>query len=315
MAGIPVKFAQFCHGPTMKRFKAWLAVSLLRFCSRRTLKQLQCLGSFIGTLVSLIPSAGYRRATRTNLSIVYPDLDEDELRQLTRASLQESCKTMLEIGAVWLWNEEKVHGLIAGIENEALFDEALNDEKGLIILAPHLGNWEVLNVYLSTKTTITALYMPQRIPEVNTLMLEGRERLGSVLVPTNQRGVIKLRKALSDGGTTVILPDQQPRYPAGEFAPFYGKQAYSMRLLSTLTQKSGARVLSMFAQRLPDAEGFKVIVMDVDSRIYSRDLKESIAGVNASVERCVNANSSQYQWEYKRFKRRPEGEPPVYVPK
>ena len=38
----------------------------------------------------------------------------------------------------------------------------------------------------------------------------------------------------------------------------------------------------------------------------------SVATVNTVVERCVRENPAQYQWSYRRFRTRPEGEVSFY---
>ena len=81
-----------------------------------------------------------------------------------------------------------------------------------------------------------------------------------------------------------------------------------MTLVSRLIMRTGARVFCGFAERLPRAGGFKVIVKEANELIYSEDLEQSAIGLNRSVEQCVEIAIAQYQWEYKRFRRRPGGE-------
>jgi uncharacterized protein YndB with AHSA1/START domain len=56
----------------------------------------------------------------------------------------------------------------------------------------------------------------------------------------------------------------------------------------------------------------EIVFREVDERLYSPDLDTSLAGLNASVEAVVREVPAQYQWEYKRFKRQPEGMPRPY---
>ena len=114
-------------------------------------------------------------------------------------------------------------------------------------------------------------------------------------------------KALQRGEMVGVLPDQVPNDEGGEFANFFGKQALTMTLVSKLAARSQARVFSGFLVRLPKGRGFKLIIREADQAIYDEDLLTSVRGLNKSVEDCVLMAVEQYQWEYKRFRRQPDG--------
>lgn len=146
-------------------------------------------------------------------------------------------------------------------------------------------------------------------------MTRVRSRSGSELVPTDRRGIVRLFTILRGRGVVGILPDQTPRRRGGagaEFAPFFGIPAITMTLSSKLLQKTGAKALVTYAQRLPDGQGFKMVIREADEGIYSKDITESLTAMNESVERCIREAPTQYQWEYKRFRRTAPGEKPVY---
>jgi KDO2-lipid IV(A) lauroyltransferase len=61
-------------------------------------------------------------------------------------------------------------------------------------------------------------------------------------------------------------------------------------------------------ERVPG--GFKVVFTEPDPSILEPET--AIAGLNKSVERVINQSPSQYQWQYKRYRRQPEGLPKPY---
>ena len=99
---------------------------------------------------------------------------------------------------------------------------------GVIVLAPHIGNWEAVNVFVSAIRPMTAMYRPNKDESLDAFILEARNRAGGELVPTNRRGVMQIVKALNADGVVGMLPDQVPQQGSGDFAPFYGHQAYTM---------------------------------------------------------------------------------------
>lgn len=56
-----------------------------------------------------------------------------------------------------------------------------------MILAPHLGCWEVLNFWLATEFGLHAMFAPSGLPEVDDLIRSGREHFGSTMYPTTAR--------------------------------------------------------------------------------------------------------------------------------
>ena len=114
----------------------------------------------------------------------------------------------------------------------------------MIVLAPHFGNWEVLNFWLSSHFPFTAMYEPPKIADLDPVIRHGRERMGAELVPTNPRGVAALLKALKRAEAVGILPDQEPSWGSGVFADFFGRPAYTATLLPKLVARTQARVVT-----------------------------------------------------------------------
>src|SRR5699024_4007629 len=115
-----------------------------------------------------------------------------------------------ELGFVWLGRAERIEASILGVEGRELLDEARRQGRGVIVLAPHFGNWEILNFWLSSHFPFTAMYEPPKLGELDAATRQGRERQGATLVPTSPRGVASLLKALRRSEAIGILPDQEP---------------------------------------------------------------------------------------------------------
>lgn len=259
---------------------------------------------FAGLLLPFYRALAHRerRVTRDNLARAFPMLDMKQRGRLARLSLQHSIATALELGFAWQGHADDVSTSIVDIEGLPLLEEAQAEHKGVIVLAPHFGNWEVLNFWLSSNMPFTAMYEPPRLQQLDDVIRSGRERMGAHLVPTTSRGVSALLKALKRGEAIGILPDQVPDDTGGVIAPFYGYPAYTATLLPKLVSRTGARVIVSVARRLPDGSGYVLHFLPADTRVYSSDEAESAYGVNASVERVIALDPAQYQWEYKRYK-------------
>lgn len=281
------------------------AIALLwRGLARRRLSTLWRLARLVGPLVQGV-SRREREVTRINLATVYPDRSAAQRRRLQRESLVHSSATMLELGFAWLGPAERVEASILEVHGRELLDEARADGRGVIVLAPHFGNWEVLNFWLSGHFPFTAMYEPPKLAALDPLIRQGRERQGARLVPTTSRGVAALLKALKRSEAVGILPDQVPSWGSGVFAPFFGRPAYTATLLPKLVARTEARVVTGVAVRLP-GRGYAIHFLSADARVYAPDEPTSAAGVNASVESAIALDPVQYQWEYKRYRKTPE---------
>jgi KDO2-lipid IV(A) lauroyltransferase len=290
-----------------------LVYAFVRLVSFVPLGASQAIGRCIGRINVALNARG-TRVTRTNLELCMPGLSEAARSQLMRDSLKHTGQMLMETPATWLGSRRRIMGWIRNVENEELIREPLAEGRGVIVILPHIGNWELINVYLAQRIgRVTGLYAPPRRDLLKPLMRKVRSRFGNELVPTTVKGIGTLFRRLKEGRVVVVLPDQVPA--TGKFAPFFGHDALTDILITRMLAKSEARVVCCVIKRLPDARGFDVLLRAAHPDIYSGDPYVALVGMNRSVEACVREAPEQYQWEYKRFKERPAGKLRLYTDK
>ena len=206
---------------------------------------------------------------------------------------------------IWTASDRWIKKKITKINGEDTLLAALEQKAGVILVIPHIGNWEILGRHSSRYAPMTSLYKQQKNPALENFIKQGREASGSALVPTNTKGVAALLKALRRNELTAILPDHVPAKNSGIFAPFFGQPAYTMTLVHQLIKRTQCKVVVGYAIRVK--QGFEINYETPETAIYDAEEKVSVAALNQSIEKVVNRHISQYQWGYKRFKRRPEG--------
>lgn len=298
--------------PASTKFKNWAIVRLLTFCSRQPLPRLHRWGRWLGW--AIYKSNGRNvSVTRTNIGLCYPQLSAEQQEQRVKESIYQTATMALELGWSWMIPFEDLIASTRQVHGQEHLESAKAEGKGVIILGPHLGNWEVFGLFLSHHYEMTAMYAVPKLEVMDRIITDGRSRSGMLMVPANMKGVAKLLKQLQKGELVGNLPDQEPDDPSGGvFAPFMGIDAFSPKLVTRLISKTGARVVAGFARRLPDGQGFDIHFIPADEAVYDSDDVTAIAGVNRMVETLTEIAPEQYQWEYKRFKRRPEGQPKIY---
>lgn len=247
-----------------------------------------------------------------NLGLCLPELGEAERRTLLRETLADAGRTLFETCRLWTRPQASNLALVREVVGAELFEAALAEGRGLVVAAPHLGNWELLNQYLASRTPISIVYRPPRQGYTDVLLQRVRQHPGVSQVRAEAAGVRQLLRQLKAGGVLGILPDQQPKQGEGEFAPFFGQPALTMTLLPRLLARTGAAALFAYAERLPCAGGFRIVFRPAPAGLSGEGI-EAIAALNVGVEVCVRGALAQYQWGYKRFSMQAEGRPNPYA--
>jgi KDO2-lipid IV(A) lauroyltransferase len=109
-----------------------------------------------------------------------------------------------------------------------------------------------------------------------------------------------------------MLPDQEPHAGAGIYAPFFGIPAYSMVLLARLAARSATPVIFVWCERLSWGRGYRLHFREAADISNSANIDAAVAASNKAIENCIRECPSQYQWSYRRFRSRPDGEAPFY---
>jgi KDO2-lipid IV(A) lauroyltransferase len=289
--------------------KSRLLILLLHLLALLPLRAARALGVMLGDLCWLTRGR-MAQTTLTNLALCFPDMDDAARKALAKSSLRHTFMAIAECGAVWLWPAPRALALIRNVEGLELLHAAHAAGRGVIMLGPHLGHWELTGLYLNTCGCgqNSQLFQAPDDARLGKLIFEARSRSGSHMVNTDQKGVGVLLQALRRGEVIGILPDQVPADSGGEFAPFFGVPALTMTLACRLQQKTDARMLMVFAKReLHPNQGFTIVIQEPDIAIYAKHMPAALAGMNRSIEMLMTGVPEQYQWEYKRFKRQPTG--------
>jgi KDO2-lipid IV(A) lauroyltransferase len=252
------------------------------------------------------------RVARINLELAYPELLPAERAQWHRAILRTTGRQILETLRLWTRPHQENLGLLRETHGTELFDAAIAAGRGVIVAAPHYGNWELLNQWLASRTPLAILYRPpeSKIGEafLNLVRADAPDRVTQIRA--EGPAVRQLWKLLNAGGVTGILPDQQPKAGDGEFAPFFGVPALTMTLLGRLAGRTGATVLFAYCERIDThtgAPGFALRIEPAPAQIGDADLVVATTALNAAVERIARRDPAQYQWTYKRYTLRPPG--------
>ncbi len=271
---------------------------------------LQALGKLAGEILWWSNSAR-RRVALTNIARCLPELPPDEQQRIARRSLAHEIMTYLETPVYWLGREARLKSFVKEWRGIRIYDRALAKGKGVILLTLHQGAFEAVAIPMSAQYKLSGLYKPQK-GAVNDLSLQGRGRFGGGLIPTEAGARRALLPLLARGEGAYFMPDHDPPEGRGVYAPFFGVAAHTPTLVGRLARESQAPVVFMFGERLNWGRGYICHFIEAPAGMDAPDPVAAAAAMNRGLEACVRACPEQYWWGYKRFRRRPPGEPAFY---
>lgn len=258
------------------------------------------LGVVLGWATYLL-SGKYAARMRENLGYYNAGRHSSEFRKVLRASVAEAGKSITELPWVWRRPVAEVLGKVQHCYGREHFDNARHSGKGLIVLTPHLGCFEIIGLYVAAEMPMTCMYSTPKRAWMDEVIRGGRQRGQMFLARADIGGVRTLLKALKRGEAIGLLPDQVPAHGEGEWADYFSRPAYTMTLAGRLLESSGARVLLSYVVRRPYGDGY-------DIHFAPLELKSEIPvtrQINSALEKIIRTCPAQYLWSYNRYKAPP----------
>lgn len=257
----------------------------------------------------------WRRVGRRNLEIAFPQRSSFEREAILRGSYQNLGRVVLALARTPRLNNANISDWIEydGLDH---FLEAERLGSGTIFLTAHLGNWEL-------SSTAHALYghpmdvVTRRLdnPLLDRLV-QGRRTVNGngVIEKTSSAG--KILRALRASRAVGVLADQNTAGDDGLFVDLFGTPASATKGVALLAAHSGAAVVPGFAFWLQETQRYSLkfypALEMVSTGDRAADLVENTRRCQAAIEAAIREHPDQWLWIHRRWKRRPEGEPPIY---
>ncbi len=225
-------------------------------------------------------------------------------------------KMVSELPRLWGRPRDQVLGTSVQWTHPEVVDQALAEGRGLVLLTPHLGCFEITGQAYAERfghlKPITALYRPAKQAWLADLMKGARNRPGMLTSPATLSGVRNMLRALKKGDTVGLLPDQVPPEGMGAWAPFFGRSAYTMTMAAKLVAQTRCAVVLLRGERLGLLarwrQGCDYIVHasrvapEVELILATGEAPQAAAAVNRLMQDLIIQTPEQYLWGYNRYK-------------
>jgi KDO2-lipid IV(A) lauroyltransferase len=191
-----------------------------------------------------------------------------------------------------------------------IIDRELEKGRGVILVLPHIGNWEILGAAIvQAGYPLNSFYLAQKEDEIGGLLDHFRAYSGIVL-HDRDRGGIRALRALKNGEILGMIGDQDGSRN-GVYMNFLGHWVSMPAGPANWSLKTGAGVLPLYSLRRGLSPVFDAAFLppinedrpgDYNGRVIARTL-----AVARWMEELILQHPEQYLWFYDRFKPRHEG--------
>jgi KDO2-lipid IV(A) lauroyltransferase len=194
------------------------------------------------------------------------------------------------------------------IENRDILEEAVSRKKGVVLLAAHFGNWELLALSGAILGhPIHIIVKEQKLSRLNVLLNRYRELRGAHTV-SKGISVKEIFKSLKENKLVGILADQDAGRN-GVFVNFFGRLTSSPRGAFEIANKVGSVVLPVFMAR-QNGPYHKIFIENpielekgLDGESVSQKGLQIFTGL---LEDYIKRYPSQWLWLHKRWKSCPD---------
>lgn len=248
-------------------------------------------GSLLG-IFAWVASPGYRRKLATNMQMA--GYGPGSVR---RQAIIEAGRMVAECPYIWTRQPRQISRKMFTADTDPI-EAAERRGKGVLILTPHLGSFEMGARYYAGRRPITVLFKPPKIDLMRRWLIAARAVEGIEAVPPTVGGVRTMLRTLRRGDIVGLLPDQVPTAGDGIWVPFFGQPAYTMTLPQRLVEMTDCTVVLAMVERLAGGRGWRI-------HFESLDEAPTPEVINKNFERLIRRMPEQYIWGYNRYKRLP----------
>ena len=297
----------------MSRIFTWLGIGLLTVLGKLPYPFVARFGEGLGGLLYRIPN-GRREVVRANLRLCFPEKSEAEIDEMSRETFRHIFRSFAERGIFWTGSEAQMRRWVQ-IDDQA--NLVALDGTPHILVTMHLSGVEAgairLTIHLRDHVgrSGASLYTRQKNALFDDFLKHARGRFGANMISRNDSARDILR-CLKKGEALQLISDMDFGERDSEFVPFFGVEALTLTSVSRLARLTGAKVVPIYTEMLPDYKGYVLHILPAWDDYPGDSVTDDTRRMNAFFEDAIRPRVTEYYWVHKRFKHRPPGEPEIY---
>lgn len=231
-----------------------------------------------------------REATMANQRRLLPDAPESEIARNARGMCLTVAKNYYDLFRLPSMSVEEVRDYFTLIGEEHI-RAAVARGKGVIVVAPHLGSFNLIPALACTLGfKVVAVVEHIRDPRLHEYFLNLRKNHGLEVVTNSPQDVRTILRTLRDGGMVLMVADRNVGTATDEVV-FFGERTHLPAGPGLIARRTGATVLPAYSYRttntnsvavalpplpLPDAKGTPEQRRAADTQAIARALEAGI---------------------------------------
>jgi KDO2-lipid IV(A) lauroyltransferase len=246
------------------------------------------------------------------IAAAFPEKSRDEVQRIARASFEHLGRTAIETALLPRQGDRAILKLVEQVDGWEHVDRARSEGKGMIFVAGHHGNWELLGGYIAARgIPFEVIARGMGNPLFGEYVNEIRTSLG-MQVMHDSDAVKRTPRALRAGKAVGFLSDQGVKGLASTYVNFLGRPAKTPRGAAVFALRFNAPVFFVDGIRLPNGK-YRVIIEPVEVTLTGdreKDVDAIVIRFTELLEQWVRKVPEQYFWQHRRWRRQPEDTPP-----
>ena len=249
-----------------------------------------------------------RSIVTINLELAFPKLSPVERKQIARANYRWFARFCMDVMHMDAWKGRTSE--VAKCHNLEILDEALAENKGVLMVSGHFGNWEMIPPFLAELGYSVTMYVGRQTnPLTNELQNSARAIFGVETIDKGKRVTLQMGRALAANKIIAMLIDQNDN-KSDLFVPFFEKLASSSKGTAAFHLLRKSPVVLVTCPYVGDhlEITFQRITFDLSGE-QEKDMLAITQKITSALENVIRKYPEQYFWMHRRWRARPKGDP------
>ena len=237
----------------------------------------------------------------SNLKIAFPDIDENQKKQILKKMWFNYGKIFAEYMFIKDFRHNEKYSAKISIENKDIIEKIKKDNEQVIFISGHFNNFELMAMQIEKLgIKLTALYRPLNNPYLNPIMEKIRKKyICKKQVKKGISGTKDLLLDFKDGSSIALMIDQ--RVSQGIRSNLFNKEALTTTIPAQFIKKFKIRIVPVHVERKRNND-FKIKFFEPVNFSNEESIETITFKLNKILEEMIIKSPEQWIWTHNRWK-------------
>lgn len=286
----------------------WGLLGLIRLANCLPIGWQWRLGKVLGRIMYRLGKTS-RHVAHINLATCFPEWSEAKRQAVLKASFDNIGIAFLETGLSLWARSKKLRGLLT-VQGYEYAQAAFDKGQGVLLVTGHFTPLSIVGRLCAREHPFGIIYRRQKIAFLNHIFEKAYKRYYQHAMPKD--AMRRVVKTLKQGEAVYLTADVNANRQSSVFAPFFSEEALTPTTPSRLAHLTNCQIIPLEYYRDDQTKTYDIKLhppLNIDGQ---HDYRDEATQVNQALEEMVRRHPEQYLWQYKRFKKRPDGQDQFY---